>query len=73
MKHSELDDPDPEASGLTVPPEYGDQPLRACVAVAVQRYFKDLDGAAVCIQGTVEVLRFYKVKIYRRNGAEERT
>ena len=47
MKHSEVDDPDPEASGLTVPPEYGNQPLRACVEVAVQRYFKDLDGAGV--------------------------
>ncbi|MGB0722021.1 MAG: DNA-binding transcriptional regulator Fis [Gammaproteobacteria bacterium] len=32
---------------LSVPPEYGDQPLRACVAVAMQRYFADLDGATV--------------------------
>ncbi|MGB0713133.1 MAG: DNA-binding transcriptional regulator Fis [Gammaproteobacteria bacterium] len=32
---------------LSVPPEYGDQPLRACVAVAMQRYFTDLDGADV--------------------------
>ena len=35
------------AQGLVVPPEYGDQPLRACVAVALSRYFEDLDGAAV--------------------------
>lgn len=35
------------AQGLAVPPEYGDQPLRACVAMALSRYFDDLDGAAV--------------------------
>ena len=35
------------AQGLVVPPEYGDQPLRACVAMALSRYFDDLDGAAV--------------------------
>ena len=31
---------------LAVPSEYRDQPLRACVALAVSRYFADLDGAA---------------------------
>lgn len=34
------------AQGLSVSPEYGDQPLRACVALAITRYFQDLDGAA---------------------------